>query len=87
VSTSARSPAPVGLEKRERSANERSAVARLTQPGQSYQLALWLVEDFFDFFFAWRAFEVFFFFVLVIGAVEVEVSGVIVCPPPVPVWA
>jgi hypothetical protein len=45
------------------------------------------MEDFFDFFFAWCTFDDFFFFVLVVGAVEVEGSGVIVCPPPVLVWA
>jgi hypothetical protein len=38
------------------------------------------VDDFFDFFFAWD-FEDFFFFA--VGAVEVELSGAIVWPPPV----
>jgi len=48
----------------------------------------WAVEDFFDFFFAWWDFEDLFFFVVVVGAAGVEVSGVTVCPVPVPiVWA
>ena len=44
------------------------------------------VEDFFDFFLAWWDFEDFFFLVVVVGAVAVELSGAIVCPVPV-VWA
>jgi len=43
------------------------------------------VEDFFDFFLAWWDFEDFFFLV-VVGAVEVELSGAIVCPVPMD-WA
>jgi hypothetical protein len=44
---------------------------------------VWLVEDFLDFFLAWCDFDDFFFFVLVVGADEVEASGAMVCPPPV----
>jgi hypothetical protein len=44
------------------------------------------VDDFFDFFLAWCDFEECFFLVVVVGAVEVEVSGAIVCPAPA-VWA
>jgi hypothetical protein len=47
---------------------------------------VWDVEGFFDFFFEWWDFEDFFFFVLVDGAVEVDVSGAMVCPVPV-LWA
>jgi len=45
----------------------------------------WAVEGFLDFFLAWD-FEDFFFFVLVVGAVELEGSGAMVCPVPI-VWA
>jgi hypothetical protein len=45
----------------------------------------WAVEGFLDFFLAWD-FVDFFFLVLVVGAVELEVSGAMVCPVPI-VWA
>jgi hypothetical protein len=44
------------------------------------------VEDFFDLFLAWWDFEDFFFLDVVVGAVDVEMSGAIVCPVPA-VWA
>ena len=44
---------------------------------------VWAVGDFFDFFLAWWDFEDLFFFVGVVGAVDIELSGAIVCPPPV----
>jgi hypothetical protein len=72
------------------------SVTRRPSPETPYQLIAWCerfcftelvwpVEDFFDFFLAWCDFDDFLFFVL--GAVEVEVSGAIVCPPPVVAWA
>jgi hypothetical protein len=48
---------------------------------------VWLVGDFLDFFLAWWDFDDLFFFVLVVGADGVAVSGAIVCPPLVVVWA